>query len=260
MLLRGGRAARPAGRAPGRPLRPAGRCPATWCARGRLPSTPPPAPRSRRWSGVGGFDSSAEELYFQLGVPGAERGWNVFVFDGPGQLGLHAHRPDDDLPAGLRGAARRGARHRRGLARGRRRRAWRCAGQSFGSYFAARVAAADLRVRRPGGQPAGRRHGPLHGGVGRDRRLPDEPRHPARGRGRRARGPHAPADAVGDRGHLHPVRRAVVPRLARRHGGVPSRGDLVGRHLPGAGPGRRTRGCRAPGPVRRPRAVARPAR
>ena len=33
--------------------------------------------------GVGGFDSSAEELYFHLGAPGAERGWNVFVFDGP---------------------------------------------------------------------------------------------------------------------------------------------------------------------------------
>ena len=27
------------------------------------------------------------------GVPGAERGWNVVVFDGPGQLGLHAHQP-----------------------------------------------------------------------------------------------------------------------------------------------------------------------
>ncbi len=37
--------------------------------------------------GVGGFDSSAEELYFHLGRPGAERGWNVFVFDGPGQPG-----------------------------------------------------------------------------------------------------------------------------------------------------------------------------
>jgi hypothetical protein len=40
--------------------------------------------------GVGGFDSSAEELYFHLGAPGAERGWNVFVFDGPGQPGACA--------------------------------------------------------------------------------------------------------------------------------------------------------------------------
>ena len=50
---------------------------------------------------VGGFNSSAEELYFQLGVPGAERGLNVVVFDGPGQLGCMltspnlTFRPDD---------------------------------------------------------------------------------------------------------------------------------------------------------------------
>ena len=50
------------------------------------------------------------------------------------------------------------------------------------------------------------------------RGLPDDPGHPARGRHRRARGPDAPPDAVGDRGHLPPVRRAVLPRLARRHG------------------------------------------
>ena len=64
----------------------------------RLPG-PPGRRRSRRDGplptlvGVGGFDSSAEELYFHLGAPGAERGWNVFVFDGPGQPGLHARQP-----------------------------------------------------------------------------------------------------------------------------------------------------------------------
>ncbi|HEY5110242.1 MAG TPA: alpha/beta hydrolase [Acidimicrobiales bacterium] len=94
---------------------------------------------------VGGFDSSAEELYFQLGAPGAERGWNVIVFDGPGQLGCMrtnpgmTFRPDYEVPLaavldtvlalpdvdGDRVAL---------------------AGQSFGSYFAARSAATDLRV------------------------------------------------------------------------------------------------------------------
>lgn len=94
---------------------------------------------------VGGFDSSAEELYFQLGVPGAERGWNVVVFDGPGQLGCMrtepamTFRPDYEVPiaavldvvTGLPGVDGQ--------------RIALC-GQSFGSYFAARAAATDLRV------------------------------------------------------------------------------------------------------------------
>ena len=94
---------------------------------------------------VGGFDSSAEELYFQLGAPGAERGWNVVVFDGPGQLGCMrtnpsmTFRPDYEVPLaavldaviGLPGVDG----DRVALA-----------GQSFGSYFAARAAATDLRV------------------------------------------------------------------------------------------------------------------
>jgi len=94
---------------------------------------------------VGGFDSSAEELYFQLGVPGAERGWNVLVFDGPGQLGCMrtnptmTFRPDYEVPLSAvldtvlalpDVDADRVA----------------LAGQSFGSYFAARSAATDLRV------------------------------------------------------------------------------------------------------------------
>ena len=55
---------------------------------GRVPRRPPTL------VGRGeGFDSSAEELYFHLGVPGAERGWNVFVFDGPGQPGCMRGEP-----------------------------------------------------------------------------------------------------------------------------------------------------------------------
>jgi len=94
---------------------------------------------------VGGFDSSAEELYFRLGAPGAQRGWNVVVFDGPGQLGCMrtnpgmTFRPDYEVPLaavldtvlalpGVDG-------DRVALV-----------GPSFGSYFAARSAAVDLRV------------------------------------------------------------------------------------------------------------------
>lgn len=96
--------------------------------------------------GVGGFDSSAEELYFHLGAPGAERGWNVFVFDGPGQPGcMRSHpamtfRPDYEVPLG---AVIDHLSGRPDVDPGR----LALAGQSFGSYFAARSAATDRRVR-----------------------------------------------------------------------------------------------------------------
>lgn len=95
--------------------------------------------------GVGGFDSSAEELYFHLGAPGAERGWNVFVFDGPGQPGcMRANptmtfRPDYEAPiaAVIDDLLRRPDVDAQQVA---------LAGLSFGSYFAARSAANDERV------------------------------------------------------------------------------------------------------------------
>jgi pimeloyl-ACP methyl ester carboxylesterase len=108
---------------------------------GRLPAGP-----LRTLVGVGGFDSSAEELYFHLGAPGAERGWNVFVFDGPGQPGCLRRspsltfRPDYEVPIG----AVLDALEARDDVDGDR---LVLAGQSFGSYFAARSAAADPRVR-----------------------------------------------------------------------------------------------------------------
>ncbi len=96
--------------------------------------------------GVGGFDSSAEELYFHLAAPGAERGWNVFVFDGPGQPGcMRRHptmtfRPDYEAPL----AAVVDHLTARPDVDGAR---LALAGQSFGSYFATRAAAADDRIR-----------------------------------------------------------------------------------------------------------------
>jgi len=94
---------------------------------------------------VGGFDSSAEELYFRLGAAGAERGWNVFAVDGPGQPGCMradpplTFRPDYEVP--LRAVvdslvARPDVDPDRVA----------LAGQSFGAYFAARAAASDPRV------------------------------------------------------------------------------------------------------------------
>ncbi len=41
---------------------------------------------------MGGYDSSGEEVFHWIGAAGAERGWNVLVFEGPGQRGaLHLH-------------------------------------------------------------------------------------------------------------------------------------------------------------------------
>jgi pimeloyl-ACP methyl ester carboxylesterase len=102
-------------------------------------------PRRPTLVAVGGFDSSAEELYFQLGAPGAERGWNVLVFDGPGQPGCMranpgmSFRPDYEVPiaAVLDRLTVRSDIDPDRLA---------LAGQSFGSYFAARSAATDRRV------------------------------------------------------------------------------------------------------------------
>ena len=101
--------------------------------------------RSPPWSEWAGSTPSAEELYFHLGAPGAERGWNVFVFDGPGQPGCMrvnpqmTFRPDYEVPIAavvdyLTGRPDVDS-DRLALA-----------GQSFGSYFAARSAATDPRV------------------------------------------------------------------------------------------------------------------
>ena len=95
--------------------------------------------------GMGGFDSSAEELYFHLGAPGSERGWNVFVFDGPGQPGCMrdnpamTFRPDYEVPirSVIDALIDRDDVDSDRLS---------LAGQSFGSYFAARSAATDERV------------------------------------------------------------------------------------------------------------------
>ncbi len=109
-------------------------------------SSPSAGERKPTIIGVGGFDSSAEELYFHLGAPGAERGWNVFVFDGPGQPACMRRSPamtfraDYERPLGAvvdHLLARPDVDPDR-LA---------LVGQSFGSYFASRAAAADRRVR-----------------------------------------------------------------------------------------------------------------
>ena len=93
-----------------------------------------------------GFDGTGEELYFQTGQSALERGWNVLIAEGPGQVGaLRFHpnlvfRPDYEVPVG--------AVNDYALARSEvdpERLA--LYGISFGGYFAPRAAAYDTRIK-----------------------------------------------------------------------------------------------------------------
>jgi pimeloyl-ACP methyl ester carboxylesterase len=93
-----------------------------------------------------GFDGTGEELYFQAAKAGLERGFNVLVGEGPGQVGcLRAHptltfRPDYEKPIA---AMIDYALTRREVA------AERLAvyGISFGGYFVIRAGMHDPRIR-----------------------------------------------------------------------------------------------------------------
>jgi pimeloyl-ACP methyl ester carboxylesterase len=110
------------------------------------PTVPPRGSAPPTLICVGGFDSSAEELYFHYGAPGSERGWQVVTFDGPGQPGAMrsspelTFRPDYEVPiaAVLDAVLDRDDVDPARVA---------VVGQSFGSYFAARSAAVDRRVQ-----------------------------------------------------------------------------------------------------------------
>jgi dienelactone hydrolase len=93
-----------------------------------------------------GFDGTGEELYFQTGQSALERGWNVLIAEGPGQVGaLRFHpklvfRPDYEVPVGavIDYALSRPEVDPERLA---------LYGISFGGYFAPRAAAHETRVK-----------------------------------------------------------------------------------------------------------------
>lgn len=93
-----------------------------------------------------GFDGTGEELYFESGRAGLERGYNVFVTEGPGQVGtLRLHpglvfRPDYEHPisAMLDMVLARPEVNPEALA---------LYGMSFGGCFTLRAAAHDDRIR-----------------------------------------------------------------------------------------------------------------
>ena len=93
-----------------------------------------------------GFDGTGEELYFQSARAALERGFNVLVAEGPGQVGcLRFHpeltfRPDYERPIG---AIIDYALGRREVAPER----LALYGISFGGYFVIRAGARDARIR-----------------------------------------------------------------------------------------------------------------
>jgi pimeloyl-ACP methyl ester carboxylesterase len=95
---------------------------------------------------LSGSDGTSEEVYFFMGRAALERGYNVLMLDGPGQVGAWRYRPDLSFRPDYEVPVSRAIDV--ALARpevdGRRLALF---GVSFGGYFVARTAACDRRVR-----------------------------------------------------------------------------------------------------------------
>ncbi|NLE67786.1 MAG: prolyl oligopeptidase family serine peptidase [Lentisphaerae bacterium] len=95
---------------------------------------------------ISGFDGTAEESYLEIGRAALERGYNLFLFDGPGQVGLlrfhpdMIFRPDYEVPVA---AALDSLLSRPNVDPAR----LGFLGISFGGYFSARAAAHDRRIK-----------------------------------------------------------------------------------------------------------------
>ena len=95
---------------------------------------------------MSGFDGTAEELYFYLGAGAVERGYNVLLFEGPGQVGpIHLYpekpfRPDYEVPvkAVVDYVLSRDEVDEERLA---------IVGFSLGGYFVSRAAAYEKRIK-----------------------------------------------------------------------------------------------------------------
>lgn len=95
---------------------------------------------------MSGFDGTLEEIYFEVGLAGLERGWRVLLFAGPGQMDTARDHPD--LPFVLDTERWVSAALDSVLARpdvDPERVA--LLGISFGGYFAARATAHEPRLR-----------------------------------------------------------------------------------------------------------------
>lgn len=95
---------------------------------------------------LGGFDSSGEELYFQCGVEALKRGFDVVLFDGPGQTGMMRYTPKVPFRPDYEGVIQKVVDH---VLSWDTVDASRLAllGISFGGYLAPRGVAYEPRIR-----------------------------------------------------------------------------------------------------------------
>jgi alpha-beta hydrolase superfamily lysophospholipase len=108
--------------------------------------TPAAKPNGRSLMILTGFDGTGEELYFQAARAGLERGFTIFIGEGPGQVGAMRRypdlvfRPDYEKPV----AAMIDAALTRPEIDGSKLALY---GISFGGYFATRAAEHDRRIK-----------------------------------------------------------------------------------------------------------------
>ncbi|MCX2931239.1 prolyl oligopeptidase family serine peptidase [Mycobacterium sp. CVI_P3] len=107
-----------------------------------LSASPDPAPTLVATSG---FDGTLEETYFQIGVSALQRGWNVMMICGPGQMDTARTEPDTHFVPDTESWVSPWidmALARPGVDAGR----LALLGISFGGYFVSRAAAHESRI------------------------------------------------------------------------------------------------------------------
>lgn len=95
---------------------------------------------------ISGFDGTAEESYFQAGVAAVERGYNVLLFEGPGQTGTLRLYPDLTFRPDYEVPVRAVVDHALGRPEVDPDRL-AFLGISFGGYFSIRAAAHEPRIK-----------------------------------------------------------------------------------------------------------------
>lgn len=95
---------------------------------------------------ISGFDGTLEETYMAYGLPALERGYNVFIFAGPGQMDSMRFHPEQPFIPEFEKIGRVAIDHVLDRPHTDPKRV-ALMGISYGGYFAIRIAANDARVK-----------------------------------------------------------------------------------------------------------------